>query len=53
MMRPPPQAGHYGVIYADCPWQFRVYSDKGKGRSAEAHYDTMDLGAIKALPVGS
>lgn len=31
----------YGVIYADPPWTFKVYSDKGKGRSAEAHYDCM------------
>jgi N6-adenosine-specific RNA methylase IME4 len=47
----PPQVGRYGVIYADPPWTFAMYSDKGKGRSAEAHYDCMDLTAIKALPV--
>ena len=48
---PPPRAGGYGVIYADPPWTFATYSDKGKGRSAEAHYDCLDLQAIKALPV--
>jgi N6-adenosine-specific RNA methylase IME4 len=49
----PPRAGHYGVIYADPPWTFATYSDKGKGRSAEAHYDCMPLEAIKTLPVGA
>ena len=28
----------YKVIYADPPWQYRVYSKKGQGRSAENHY---------------
>lgn len=49
----PPQAGSYGTIYADPPWRFSTYSDKGKGRSAEAHYDCMSLPEIKAMPVGS
>ena len=43
--------GGYRVLYADPPWSFATYSDKGKGRSAEAHYDCMSLDAIKALPV--
>jgi hypothetical protein len=37
-MDAPPQAGQYRVIYADPPWRFATYSDKGKGRSTEAHY---------------
>jgi N6-adenosine-specific RNA methylase IME4 len=41
----------FSVIYADPPWQFLVYSGKGKQRSAERHYDTSSLEAIKALPV--
>jgi N6-adenosine-specific RNA methylase IME4 len=41
----------YGVIYADPPWKFKTYSDKGLGRSAEAHYDCMSLDEIKALPI--
>jgi len=45
--------GKYRVIYADPPWTFKTYSAKGKGRSAEAHYDCMSLEDIKALPVGS
>lgn len=41
----------YGIIYADPPWTFRTYSDKGKGRSAEKHYSCMNLKEIKELPV--
>ena len=47
----PPQAGTYRAILADPPWRFSTYSDKGKGRSAEAHYDCMTLPEIKAMPV--
>jgi len=43
----------YGVIYADPPWKFTVYSGKGKDRSAERHYNTGGLEAIKALPVAA
>jgi N6-adenosine-specific RNA methylase IME4 len=46
-----PRLKHYRVIYADPPWTFSTYSRKGKGRSAEAYYDCMDLAGIKALPV--
>lgn len=55
--------GKYGVIYADPPWQFRSWSDKGRNRCpdalvrqkglAERHYKVMSLDDIKALPVGS
>lgn len=41
----------YNIIYADPPWAYRVWSKKGQGRSAEAHYPTMNLNSIKALPV--
>jgi N6-adenosine-specific RNA methylase IME4 len=41
----------YDVIYADPPWTFSIYSPKGKGRSAEAHYPCMTLAEIAALPV--
>jgi N6-adenosine-specific RNA methylase IME4 len=43
----------FSVIYADPPWEFKVYSGKGKQRSAERHYDTVSLDDIKALPVGN
>lgn len=41
----------YRVIYADPPWQYRVYSQKGAGRSAESHYPTMSISDIHSLPV--
>jgi N6-adenosine-specific RNA methylase IME4 len=50
-MPPDPPRRDYRVILADPPWTFGTWSDKGKGRSAEAHYDTMTLEGIKALPV--
>jgi N6-adenosine-specific RNA methylase IME4 len=43
----------FSVIYADPPWEFKVYSGKGKQRSAERHYDTASLDDIKTLPVGN
>lgn len=44
--------GHFGAIYADPPWSFRVWSkDTGSGRSAESHYSTMTMDEIAALPV--
>jgi N6-adenosine-specific RNA methylase IME4 len=41
----------YNAILADPPWTFATYSAKGKGRSAEAHYDCMTIDDIKAMPV--
>ena len=42
----------YSVLYCDPPWQYRVWSKKGQGRTAESHYNTMPLEEICALPVG-
>lgn len=36
----------YQIIYADPPWQYKVWSKKGKGRSAENHYKTMSVDEI-------
>lgn len=41
----------YSIIYADPPWQYKTWSAKGTGRSAEQHYPVMDKQAIQALPV--
>lgn len=43
----------YGVIYADPPWTFDVWSGEGKDRAAENHYPTMTQEALEALPVAS
>lgn len=42
----------FGVILADPPWPFDTWSDKGKDRSPENHYETMTVEAIAAMPVG-
>lgn len=33
----------YKIIYADPPWKYKVWSKKGLGRSAESHYNTMNI----------
>lgn len=46
-------AKKYNVIYADPPWAFRVWSEKGKERSADKHYSCMTLDDLKHMPVNS
>ena len=44
--------GHFGAILADPTWEFRTWSARGRGRSAERHYrSSLTLDEIKALPV--
>lgn len=52
-MDAPQRAGQYRVIYADPPWRFATYSDKRKGRSAEAHYDCLSLLSERKPVAGS
>lgn len=42
---------NYGVIYADPPWTFKTYSEKGEGKSPQRHYKCMSFDEICALPV--
>jgi N6-adenosine-specific RNA methylase IME4 len=39
----------FGVIYVDVPSRFYVYSGKGKQRSGDRYYDTMDVAALAAM----
>jgi N6-adenosine-specific RNA methylase IME4 len=39
------------VIAADPPWRFLTRTAAGEGKSPQAHYDTMTLEQIRALPV--
>tara|TARA_R100000654_G_scaffold59577_1_gene86294 strand:+ start:99 stop:713 length:615 start_codon:yes stop_codon:yes gene_type:complete len=41
----------YNIIYADPPWNYKVWSAKGTGRSAEQHYSTMTLKDIQDMPI--
>ena len=44
----------YNIIYADPPWSFKTYSKKGKEKkSADNHYQCMNINDIYDLPVGS
>lgn len=46
--------GKYGAILADPPWGFQCWDGKDKrvaSRGSVTPYDTMDMDAIKALPV--
>ncbi len=43
--------GAYGLIHADPPWQYDLYSEEGYDKSPEAHYDTMPIDDICAMPV--
>lgn len=46
-------AGGFELIMADPPWRFVLRSARGRGRSVERHYQTLDLDQIAALPVGA
>lgn len=41
----------YRVIYADPPWRFSNFSEKGEGRNAIAHYDCMSFEDLCSIPV--
>jgi N6-adenosine-specific RNA methylase IME4 len=42
----------YNIIYADPPWVFKTYSEKGKEKkSAENHYRCLAYADIRNLPV--
>jgi len=41
----------FDIIYADPPWTYRVWTAKGRHKSASAHYNVMIIEDIKNLPV--
>ena len=41
----------YKIIYTDPPWEFKVWSKKGAGRTASSHYDVMSVDEIKSIPI--
>lgn len=43
----------YDIIYADPPWTFKTYSDKGKVKAPDRHYDVMTKADIQNLDVQS
>ncbi len=43
----------YKIIYADPPWEYRLFSNAESGRTAASHYDTMRIVDIYELPIES
>lgn len=43
----------FDLAVVDPPWEFELYSDKGAKKGAAAHYPTMPLAEILAIPVGN
>jgi len=41
----------YQIVYADPPWQFKVWSETEEQKGAEGHYDTLGMATLRALPV--
>lgn len=41
----------YQIIYADPPWEYKVWSIKGNKRSASQHYQVMSKKDIQNLPI--
>lgn len=41
----------YNIIYADPPWQYKVWNNKEGGGTAESHYPTMRKKDIQDLPI--
>ena len=43
--------GKFGAILADPPWDFKTWSELGRDRSPDKHYDTLDVSQIMRLRV--
>lgn len=41
----------YKIIYADPPWEWATYSNKGRKKTPDNHYPLMKIEDIKTLPV--
>jgi N6-adenosine-specific RNA methylase IME4 len=41
----------YQIIYADPPWTYKVWSERGNKRSASQHYPTMSKEELQAFPI--
>lgn len=41
----------YDIIYSDPPWNFKLYSDKGRDRSPANYYRLQDIDDLKKMPI--
>lgn len=46
------EVGPFVLLYADPPWTFEIYSDKGLGRTAAQHYPTLTDDEIIDFQIG-
>jgi N6-adenosine-specific RNA methylase IME4 len=44
---------HFGTIYVDPPWRYATYSEKGRERSPDKHYECMPYDELLKLPVSN
>lgn len=42
----------YKILYLDPPWEFKAYSQKGEGKSAQKHYSCMSIDNLMKMPIG-
>jgi N6-adenosine-specific RNA methylase IME4 len=45
--------GRFAVLYLDPPWDHEIWSDAGKEKSPEAHYQVMSIEDLMALDIAS
>jgi len=43
----------YQIIYADPPWEFKTYSEKGRMKTPDRHYPLMKIENIKSMDTDS
>jgi N6-adenosine-specific RNA methylase IME4 len=41
----------YQIIYADPPWEWKTYSQKGREKTPDKHYPLMDIADLNSLPI--
>jgi len=41
----------YQIIYADPPWEWKTYSNKGRIKTSDNHYPLMSIEVLKNLPI--
>lgn len=41
----------YQIIYADPPWEWKTYSDKGRKKTPDNHYSLMSLKELESLEI--
>ena len=51
MIEIPLVEGGYRAALIDCPWSWKSWSDKGYGKSPQAHYSCTSTPALESIPI--